>query len=224
MPPAPRCPYTPAIMFDPDDERNAARAQKRTGGSDPRQSRRKAPRKATPEHLANAARYYLERFATSEANLRQVLMRRVLRSARHHGTDAEEGAAVVEDLIVRFRKAGLLNDAVYAEGRARALHRRGASPRKIRLSLRQKGVGDDDIAAALDAVREETGDPALSAAINLARRRRLGPYRADADRAERREKDLAALARAGFGYDTARTVIEAPDVETLEAALDATSR
>ena len=208
-------------MFDPDDERNAAPTRKRAEAGDPGNPQRKAPRKATPEHLANAARHYLERFATSEANLRQVLMRRVVRSARHHGTDPDEGAAAIDDLIVRFRDAGLLNDAVYAEGRARALHRRGASPRKIRLSLRQKGVGDDDIEAALDAVREETGDPALSAAINLARRRRLGPYRAEADRAERREKDLAALARAGFGYDTARAVIEAPDIETLEAALDA---
>jgi regulatory protein len=56
--------------------------------------------------------------------------------------------------------------------------------------------------------------------VTLARRRRLGPYRPEADREARREKDLAALARAGFGYDIARTVIEASDIEALETLTD----
>jgi regulatory protein len=42
----------------------------------------------------------------------------------------------------------------------------------------------------------------------VARRRRLGPYR-PAERATFREKDLAALARAGFGFALARSVIDA---------------
>ena len=50
--------------------------------------------------------------------------------------------------------------------------------------------------------------PALAAARRTARRRRLGPWRGEDQRAARREKDLAALARAGFSYSVAKTVID----------------
>jgi len=53
------------------------------------------------------------------------------------------------------------------------------------------------------------------AALALIRRRRLGPYRDSATRADFRAKDLAALARAGFSYDLARRVIEAETQDVL---------
>ena len=74
----------------------------------------------------------------------------------------------------------------------------------------------EDIAAALAVLRDQTADPDLAAAIAYARRRRIGPYRTRGDREERRERDLAALARQGFGYDIARRVIDAHDPEDLE--------
>jgi regulatory protein len=181
-----------------------------------RSQARRPPKKATATHLGNVALWYLQRFAASADSLRKVLMRRVEKSARAHGTDREEGAAFVEDIITRFRASGLLDDRVYAEGRTRSLHRRGISTRAIRARLAAKGVGADDIDAALKALRDETPEPDLAAAIAYARRRRLGPWRQGDDREDRRERDLAALARQGFGYDTARRVIEAENVASLE--------
>ena len=58
-------------------------------------------------------------------------------------------------------------------------------------------------------------EPDLAAAIRLAKKRRLGPFRLK-ERAEMRQKDLAALARAGFDFDTCRRVIEAESAEALE--------
>lgn len=172
------------------------------------------PRKATPKSLENAALHYLERFATSSENLRRVLLRRVRRSAEHHGTDPDEGMAWVDDLISRFRKSGLLDDRLYTEGRVASLRRRGDAARKVRGKLRQKDVDADLIEAVLG---EEDENAEFLAATTLARRRRLGPWRADDDqRKERREKDLAALARAGFSYDTALLIIDAESVEDLE--------
>ena len=55
----------------------------------------------------------------------------------------------------------------------------------------------------------------MAAAAALARRRRLGPFRRPGEREERRDKDLAALARVGFSYAVARRVIEAPSPEDL---------
>lgn len=177
---------------------------------------RRPPKKATATHLGNVALWYLQRFAASADSLRKVLMRRVEKSARAHDTDREEGAAFVEDIIARFRASGLLDDRVYAEGRTRSLHRRGISTRGIRARLAVKGVGGGDIDAALQALADETPEPDLAAAIAYARRRRIGPWRKGDHREERRERDLAALARQGFGYDIARRVIEAKNVAALE--------
>lgn len=178
--------------------------------------KRKAPRKASPRSLENAALYYLQRFASSTENLRRVLMRRVERSARAHDTDREDGAAWVDEIVTRFARAGLVDDRAYAEGKAGSLHRRGASLRRIRGELAAKGVAKDLVEEAIAALEETAErDPDTAAAIRLARRRRLGPFRAAEDREERRERDLAALARAGFGYDTARRIIDAESEEDL---------
>lgn len=176
----------------------------------------RGPRKVTARRLENIALHYLQRFATSAENLRRVLMRRVDRSAYHHDTDRDEGAAWVDDLVARYLKSGLLDDHAYAEGRTTALLRRGVAPRTIRQRLHEKGVDPEAIDAALRAAAEENPDLDLVAAIRLARRRRLGPYRLGDDRGERRDKDLAALARAGFTYDTALAVIDAETPEALE--------
>lgn len=181
-------------------------------------------RKISERSIENAARFYLQRFATSAENLRRVLMRKVRRSACAHGDESDDelnkdGAAIVDRVISRFVQAGLLDDLKYAEGRASSLHRRGMSAGRIRQQLAQKGVGAEAADHALAALAAETAtEPAaldLTAAVNLARRRRLGPFRAPLDRPKLREKDLAALARAGFGYHLAVQVIDAASPDAL---------
>ena len=140
------------------------------------------PRKATPKSIENAAFAYLGRFATSGENLRRVLMRKVERSARAHDTDRAEGATAIDALIARFTQTGLLDDGAYAETRVLSMHRRGASVRAIRLKLRQKGVADEHIEDALAGLARVTPEPELTAALRLAERRRLGPYRPAAAR------------------------------------------
>lgn len=186
-------------------------------------ARRRTPRKATPDYLERAALFHLERYASSSASLRRVLLRKVARSAEAHGTDPAEGAVAVEALIARLQERGLLNDAAFAESRARALRRRGASAAGVRARLATKGITGDLAQQALAAVAEETpGDEELAAAIAFARRRRLGPWRAADQRPERRQRDLAALGRQGFSGTLARQVIDAEDPQTLEQALDET--
>lgn len=182
----------------------------------PRKKRRK-PKPATAARLEKAALAHIDRYATSAANLRNVLMRRVERSVRLHDTDRSEAAEWVDAIIAKLLERRLLDDTAYARGRANSLHRSGASRRKIAGMLQQKGLGRDDIEAALAALDAAYGNTDMVAAYNYARRRRLGPYRLPEAREERRERDLAALARAGFGYDTARRVVDAGSVEDLEA-------
>lgn len=177
---------------------------------------KRGPKPATPERLEKAALHYLERYASSAENLRRVLMRRVYRSAELHGTDASEGEKAVSNLIDRYCRAGLLDDKAYAAARAASLHRQGKSSRAIRQSLSLKGVEEDTITVALEELRDEIGaETDLAAAVNYARRRRIGPWRQAENRAPNRERDLAALGRQGFSYDIARRVIEADTPDDL---------
>jgi regulatory protein len=175
----------------------------------------KKPRKVSAESLERAALHYLERFASSAANLRRVLMRRVVRSAEAHGTDPADGAALVDALVARYQQSGLLDDATYARLHAESLHRQGASRRLTRAKLAAKGVDTEAIDHALTALAETAPDSDLAAACNYSRRRRLGPWRRS-KRAEHRDRDLAALGRQGFGYEVARKVVDTPDRDALE--------
>ena len=178
---------------------------------------RRGPMQATTEALEQAARRHLERYATSAEHLRRLLLARVARSARAHGTDPEAGAAAVEAIVARLLAAGLLDDEAYAALEARRQHRRGAPARAISWRLAAKGVAPEAIDPALAGLAEESADPERAAALAYARRRRLGPYRPAVDRAARRERDLAALDRRGFDLEVARRVIDAEDPARLEA-------
>ena len=136
------------------------------------------------------------------------------RSEELHGTDAQAGSAFVAALIDRLQGSGLLDDRRYAEGKAMTLRRRGGSSPQIRALLAARGVDRAEIEHALETADAgaERAEADLLAARAFARRRRLGPWRSK-QRREHRLKDLAALGRAGFSYQTARAVIDGGEEE-----------
>jgi regulatory protein len=167
----------------------------------------------TPARLRNIALFYVERFATTAANLRRVLGRRAARAARIHGQEGAELDIWIEHVVAELVKSGAVDDARNALSRAQTLRRLGRGPGKIRSLLLTKGVPAPLVREAL-ARTEKTasgGEAALEAAIAYAKRRRLGPFRraqGDAEtRRKQRVKDLAALGRAGFSYDVAKRVM-----------------
>lgn len=169
-----------------------------------RERKLKAP---TEERLIRSALHYLERYSTSEANLRRVLERKVLKACRALDLDPAEHSGMIDRVVARFVGNGLVNDRTFAETKIAGLRRRGGSARKIAAQLGAKGVDRDTIDLVLET--DETSD--LEAARVFARRRRLGPFRTK-ERTERRDRDLAAMCRAGFDFETARQVIDAQDL------------
>lgn len=153
--------------------------------------------------------------------LRQVLMRWVDRAARAGLVAREEGAARVEVIVSRCVASGLVDDRAFARGRAETLLRRGKAPEMIRRALAAKGVDADEIDGTLEALSDTHADPGLHAAIRLAQRRRIGPFRTESStelRAQHRARDLATLARSGHDYETARRVIDAESADDLSEA------
>jgi regulatory protein len=159
-------------------------------------SRRPVDRKA----LQAAALRYLSQRGTSRTQLGRVLRRRVDRDARRREeSPPAEADEWIEAVLDEMEGYGYLDDAKYAADKAKAMRRRGASRRKIEAKLAEKGVPRE---TAAEALGEEDGAAEREAARRLVRRRRFGRD------PERRQKELAALARAGFRYDVARDVLD----------------
>ena len=174
----------------------------------------------TAKTLQNAAALYLERYPTTAKGLRRVLDRRVAKAKRLDAPVMEEADKAIDAVVRKFVDAGVIDDKAFAQTKARALHRRGASGRLTRQKLKLAGIDNDTADKAMAALGEELhADPAereWRAAVAHARRRRLGPFRQAKDRADKRQRDLASMARGGFAYDLARKVIDAKDAGALD--------
>ena len=171
--------------------------------------------------LEAAARRYLQRYWPTVAQLRKVLLRRL----PDEGPPAlfARVRADVEAVLAGLVESGALNDERAARAWAEQLDRRGTARPALRHKMRSKGLSDEHTEAAVAAVEAEAAergisDPELARAVAAARRKRLGPFRRDlASRAERRDRDLAALARLGFPFAAAKAVVDAADEDEAEA-------
>ena len=170
----------------------------------------------TAAYLERAALHYLERYSASVEMLRRTLRRRVEKRARARGEEAGTFAEIIEATVARAVSAGLVDDARFATARLATLRRRGTSSRGATAKLAAKGLSREAVETAMEAEREAVpeADAAVieeAAARAYAKRRRIGPFRRPDSRALHRDRDLAALARAGFRYDLARRTVDAED-------------
>lgn len=180
---------------------------------------RKPARPITAKYLENAASFYLERYPSTAEGLRRVLNRRVRRAEIAEVPVVDNVQQVIAAIVARFVDAGVIDDKAFAQTKARALHRRGTSTRLTVQKLKLAGVDGETLGKAMAGLDQELDtDPRQrewQAAVALARRRRLGPFR-HKDRADHRARDLAAMARGGFAYALARKVIDAADADALD--------
>ena len=161
------------------------------------------PPAVTPAYLERAALHYLERYASTAENLRRVLLRKARRRLGERG-DPDDGLdADIAAVVERAVGSGLVDDGRFAEMKVGSLARRGTSTRAMRLRLRSKGVPAD----AADAALAGFGADELALARRHAERKRLGPYRVPRDPGSR-QRDIAALCRAGFPYRIAAQVTD----------------
>ena len=190
--------------------------------SQPVYSRRRAkrkPRPLDPVRLEELALSYVARFATSSGKLHSYLERKL----RERGyVDEQEGGEPpdIAAIVTRFVDKGYVDDEGYARSRARGLLQRGYGARRIGQSLSQAGIAPE-LRAEVDPAETERRE----AAAAYARRRRFGPYGVEPDqdaeedlleRRKRREKQMAAMLRAGHELSIAVAVIDAASLVELE--------
>lgn len=166
-----------------------------------------APAELDQSRLRDLALSYVARFATSSAKLEAYLIRKI----REKGAVEDLGPDTVRALVDRLVELGYVDDAAYARAKAGGLLRRGYGARRVDQALRGAGIAED----VRDKVRpDEAG--ARHAALALVQKRRFGPYAVQPPDMAKREKQIAAMIRAGHGFDTARALIEAGSIDEAE--------
>jgi regulatory protein len=156
--------------------------------------------------LEELALAYVARFATSAAKFERYLARKL----RERGWDGER-APDLAVLVGRYVELGYVDDEAFARAKSGSLLRRGYGPRRVRQALGEAGIAEE--------VRDEVRPGAAAerrAALALARKRGFGPFGADKPDRARREKQLAAMLRAGHTLDSAREMVDAASEAAAE--------
>ncbi|OJW67227.1 MAG: hypothetical protein BGO57_11305 [Sphingomonadales bacterium 63-6] len=170
----------------------------------PRQ--KKPPKPLDRARLEELALAYVARFATSAAKLENYLARKL----RERGWDGE-GEPDIPALVSRYAGLGYVDDASYARAKAGGLLRRGYGPRRVNQALNAAGISQE----IREGLRAGAGEQ-RRAVLALARKRRFGPFAAvPVDRAMR-EKQIAAMLRAGHSLDNIRELVNALSPEAAE--------
>jgi regulatory protein len=169
---------------------------------------RRPPRPLDPPRLEELALAYVARFAASAAKVERYLVRK-LRERGWEGERPADPAAIVE----RFVELGYIDDAAWARAKSGGMLRRGYGARRVDQALGQAGIAEE----VRTDVRPDDGE-ARRAALALAARRRFGPWGRGAGEIDRplRDKQIAAMVRAGHGFDAARAVVDAASVAAAE--------
>lgn len=167
---------------------------------------RPTPRPLDAARIEELALRYVARFATSAAKLERYLVRKL----RERGWDGE-CEPPIKAISLRMVAAGYVDDEAFARTKSGGLLRRGYGRRRIDSALSADGIAED----LRDAVRAGLGEQ-RGAALALARKRRFGPYGAALPDRDLRQKQLAAMLRAGHPLDMARELVNASSVDAAE--------
>lgn len=188
-----------------------------------REKRKKRP--LDEASLRDLALSYAARFATTAAKLEMYLHRKI----RERGVVDDAGQIDVRAIVDRLVELRYVDDEAYAKARSGSLLRRGYGAKRVSEALRHAGVDENTCEqAAPNAVT------AREAAITMARKRRFGPFglheQAGLEGSDdthgddqpprldpaKREKQIAAMLRAGHGFDTAKLLIDARSIDEVE--------
>jgi len=175
------------------------------------QKRAKQPQKPLDSaRLEELALAYVARYSTSEAKLQTYLKRKL----RERGWDDERQPDVTA-ISARYAELGYIDDEGFARMKSGGLLRRGYGPRRVSQALYAAGIDE--------TIRDNIAPNELNkrqAVQIMARKRRFGPYFQDELPPDRREKQIAALLRAGHGFDHVRAVMNANGEDAVQEWVD----
>lgn len=167
---------------------------------------RKPPAPLDSTRLEELALAYVARFSASAAKVEGYLARKLRERGWAGDRPADPGA-----VVARFLELGYIDDAAWARAKSGGLLRRGYGARRVDQTLGAAGIADEIRADVRPGDAESR-----QAALALASRRRFGPWGSGPLDRPKRDKQIAAMVRAGHGFDAAHAVVDAASVAAAE--------
>lgn len=177
---------------------------------------RPPPRPLDTARLQEMALAYVARFATTSSKLETYLSRKIRERGWNDGDEdgadgRSESLPDLGEISARFVELGYIDDEAYARSRSGGLLRRGFGPRRVSQDLYAAGIDEQirsDLAPAEGEIR--------NAALAMAKKRRFGPFASEEPDRGGKQKQIAAMLRAGHSFDVVRAIVDAPSVAAAE--------
>jgi len=160
----------------------------------------------TVEEIKELALKYLDKYQPSKKSLQIYLFRKAI-DAQSNTIEKSEIIKKIDIVLDDLEEKGILNDTLYSEIKSKNFLKRGYSLNKIKQHLSQKGIGSELLKQTIEKIQNDNTNPDFYSAIRICKKRRLGPYRPDANKEIFYKKDLGVLARSGFSYDLSKEVL-----------------
>ena len=160
----------------------------------------------TVDEIKELALKYLDKYQPSKKSLQIYLFRKAI-DAQSNSVEKSEIIEKIEIVLNELEEKGILNDSLYSEIKSRNFLKRGYSLNKIKQHLSQKGISGDLLKQTIEKIQNDNTNPDFYSAIRICKKRRIGPYRPDANKEIFYKKDLGVLARSGFSYDLSKEVL-----------------
>jgi len=173
----------------------------------------------TKDSLRQSGLRYLERYTASTQSFRRVLMKKAARVGLGAELDNNQVSSWIDSIITRFIEVGLLNDYQVARNHCESLIKRGTATSRIIAKLQRKGFERHTVDHVIKELEQEGGVADMKAALNLVKRKKLGPYRPEEERSMYRKRDLEVMGRAGFSYLLSQKIIDSPTIEFADNLL-----
>ena len=168
---------------------------------------RKKTLEMTIEEMRNFSYAYVEKYAPSKQQLRTYLLKKYLK-AKVPNVKKQDITDLIDVVLIDLEKSKFISDKFYSESKSRSLIQRGSSINKIRSYLFNKGINDNYIKETIDKIKEENSDQDFFSGIKICKKKRIGPARAQDNRALFYKKDISLLARNGFDFETSKRIMD----------------
>lgn len=212
----------------PGSEEGGQSGRVRASNSGARKAAKSRPLDETA--LRDLALSYAARFATTAAKLEGYLARKIRERGVAEDGDGRTLELDVTGLVGRLIELGYVDDDAYARSRSRDLTQRGYGKRRVEQALWAAGVEEETRAS------HAPGESASRrAAMLMAKKRRIGPFgdqphpepggregnqpetpESRAAFQKRREKQVAAMLRAGHLYEHIQFILDAAHSDDVE--------
>jgi len=180
--------------------------------------KKRSPKKITFQNLEKFAFKYIERFSTSENQLRIILKKKIIKSSYFFKIKVEDHIDYIDLIIEKFKKIGLIDDKKYSESRALNLVKRGFSKKKILFNLKQKGISSETIEIALNNLKKFFFNYELASALIYAKKKKIIGSEMNLEKSfKNNQKKLMKMASAGFSYSISKKIIELNNEKEIES-------